>query len=305
MRINSGGRLRRIALVLSLGVLAALAIVGATSARATNDDSPKKVFVCKYVGTPGVNERLQTGGNPINVSVNAIPDGASVGAYFADAQGRSFVLAFDTGQPEPSASSCPAPAPDDVCPNIDGVQDERPAGHDCGRPEQLCSASARGRVSESGRRAGARSRRLSACRRAMCQMIPPPPHRRVPEPRRQPGRSPGGDGQGRAGRLCHPPAASHRRVPEHRRQPGQKSPEGMVKDGQGSCVTPPPPTTPTTPPTDEFMDVQVIKDATPQVQLVNGQADIAYTIRVRNNSPTRPTTSSSRTQRRTGSRSSR
>ena len=37
--------------------------------------------------------------------------------------------------------------------------------------------------------------------------------------------------------------------------------------------------------TDEFMDVQVIKDATPQAQLVNGQADIAYTIRVRNNGP--------------------
>ena len=33
------------------------------------------------------------------------------------------------------------------------------------------------------------------------------------------------------------------------------------------------------------MDVQVIKDATPQVQLVNGQADIAYTVRVRNNGP--------------------
>ena len=64
--------------------------------------------------------RKLAGGNPINVSVNAIPDGASVGAYFADARGRSFVLAFDTGQPEPSASSCPAPSPDDVCPNIDG-----------------------------------------------------------------------------------------------------------------------------------------------------------------------------------------
>ena len=33
------------------------------------------------------------------------------------------------------------------------------------------------------------------------------------------------------------------------------------------------------------MDVQVIKDATAQVQLVNGQADIAYTVRVRNNGP--------------------
>ena len=63
-------------------------------------------------------------------------------------------------------------------------------------------------------------------------------------------------------------------------------PAGMVKDGQGNCVTPPPrQPTPTTPPTDEFMDVQVVKDATPQVQLVNGQADIAYTMRVRNNGP--------------------
>ena len=54
--------------------------------------------------------------------------------------------------------------------------------------------------------------------------------------------------------------------------------------------TPPPQNPPQNPPpptvrTDEFMDVQVIKDATPQVQLVNGQADIAYTIRVKNNGP--------------------
>jgi uncharacterized repeat protein (TIGR01451 family) len=54
--------------------------------------------------------------------------------------------------------------------------------------------------------------------------------------------------------------------------------------------TPPttPPTTPTTPPTvktDEFMDVQVGKDATAQVQLVNGQANVAYTVRVKNNGP--------------------
>jgi uncharacterized repeat protein (TIGR01451 family) len=50
---------------------------------------------------------------------------------------------------------------------------------------------------------------------------------------------------------------------------------------------PTPPTTPT-PPTvksDEFMDVRVIKDATPQVQLVNGQAEITYTLLVRNDGP--------------------
>jgi uncharacterized repeat protein (TIGR01451 family) len=60
-----------------------------------------------------------------------------------------------------------------------------------------------------------------------------------------------------------------------------------ARGGDNPVPPSPPPTNPptTTVQTDEFMDVQVIKDATPQVQLVNGQADIAYTIRVRNNGP--------------------
>ena len=33
------------------------------------------------------------------------------------------------------------------------------------------------------------------------------------------------------------------------------------------------------------MDLQIVKDATPQVELVNGQADIAYTMVVKNNGP--------------------
>ena len=78
------GRLRRLGVFAALTVIAALAVVSATSAsvdvgnsgstvvfRAT--DNAGKVFVCKYVGTPGVNERLQTGDNPIDVSINSIP----------------------------------------------------------------------------------------------------------------------------------------------------------------------------------------------------------------------------------------
>lgn len=65
-----------------------------------------KVFVCKYVGTPGVDERLQTGQNPIDVSENAIKDFQGVGSYFNDAQGRSYVLAIDTGQ-DVDVSQCP------------------------------------------------------------------------------------------------------------------------------------------------------------------------------------------------------
>lgn len=67
-----------------------------------------KVFVCKYVGKPFVDERLQTGQNPISVSVNALDGPPVLGQFFEDAQGRSVVIAFDTGQPEPS---CPQPPP--------------------------------------------------------------------------------------------------------------------------------------------------------------------------------------------------
>ena len=67
----------------------------------------RKVFVCKFVDIPGVGERLQSGQNPISVSVNAIPLGnVKVGSEFADRHGRSLVIAFDVGQPEPDPSEC-------------------------------------------------------------------------------------------------------------------------------------------------------------------------------------------------------
>jgi hypothetical protein len=77
-----------------------------------NPYEAKKVFVCKYVGTPGTNERLQTGNNPISVSVNAIQNNqwdGTVPGWFSDAHDRSYVLAYNTGQPEPSVSECPEP----------------------------------------------------------------------------------------------------------------------------------------------------------------------------------------------------
>lgn len=71
--------------------------------------APAKVYVCKYVGKPGVDERLKTGKNPISVSSSST-GGAAVGNYFADGQDRSYVVAIDTGQPAPSTSACPAAA---------------------------------------------------------------------------------------------------------------------------------------------------------------------------------------------------
>ena len=110
---------------------------GDVGARREYDNSPPpKVFVCKYVGKPGVDERLRTGDNPVNPSASSIPGwdrenpGNLVGLEFADAQGRSVVIAIDVGQDEPD-SSCPPPTPPpptDVCPNIDGNQAEVPHG---------------------------------------------------------------------------------------------------------------------------------------------------------------------------------
>jgi uncharacterized repeat protein (TIGR01451 family) len=61
---------------------------------------------------------------------------------------------------------------------------------------------------------------------------------------------------------------------------GSDSDSASVQVGCGDTPPPPPP-----PPSDEHMDVQVTKVATAQVQLVDGHAEIAYTVRVRNNGP--------------------
>jgi len=72
--------------------------------------SHDKVFVCKYVSTPGGGERLQTGNNPIDVSQASIKPFGGIGSSFADAQGRSVVLAYaGKGVPKPPITDCPAP----------------------------------------------------------------------------------------------------------------------------------------------------------------------------------------------------
>lgn len=106
--------------LIGLAILVPVAVVGIAVAVPA-----PKYFVCKYVGTPNVNETLQTGQNPISVSGNAINQNPVViGSSFADAHGRSLVVAEDTGQDEPE---CPVPE-NDVCPNIDGNQETVPVG---------------------------------------------------------------------------------------------------------------------------------------------------------------------------------
>ena len=101
---------RPVALIISLLLLGAC---GTPRAAGQNDEIPSdKVFVCKYVRKPGENgfELLQTGQNPISVSINALVgpgEDVNIGDEFEDAQGKSVVIAFDTGQPEPDVSECP------------------------------------------------------------------------------------------------------------------------------------------------------------------------------------------------------
>jgi hypothetical protein len=58
---------------LALMAIGALAVAGGL-ARTTTSTPDGKVFVCKYVGTPGVDETLQSGQNPLSVSINSIKD---------------------------------------------------------------------------------------------------------------------------------------------------------------------------------------------------------------------------------------
>ena len=102
------GRLRiarPVAMLAAIGVAMLGGIAVAATAQATAGLDHKD-YVCKYVGKPGVDERLQEGGNPIWVDTAATQLG-----WFNDAQGRSFVIVFNTPRlvPEPSIDKCPAP----------------------------------------------------------------------------------------------------------------------------------------------------------------------------------------------------
>ena len=96
--------------LLSISAAATIAAVGllALSAPAHAADANSKVWVCKYVGKPGVNEVLKAGKNPIKVSGNSVDqdkDGqVYVGDQFVDAQGRSVVVQIGGKDPGPDSA---------------------------------------------------------------------------------------------------------------------------------------------------------------------------------------------------------
>jgi len=98
------------AIALALGMAAG----GATPAMAAAPDDTK-VWVCKYSGTPGVNEQYKDGKNPIEVSVSTIDDTSDFDpvtgtGYFPDSQGRSYSLGYSSSfTGDPTIEDCPRP----------------------------------------------------------------------------------------------------------------------------------------------------------------------------------------------------
>lgn len=89
--------------IVALGVVAALLLflAGGLFAANANADS-HKVWVCKYVRTPGGDEVLKEGKNPISVGMKA-----TVGDLFKDAQELSYVVAVDDGRAAPECDPNP------------------------------------------------------------------------------------------------------------------------------------------------------------------------------------------------------
>ena len=99
-------------------IVALIVVLPGVAQAAKADTVPQgKVDVCRYIGTPG-DAVLQSGNNPISVSVNAIKanpndpdfvvihDPVQVGDVFADLQGFSIVVAV-AGDPRATIEDCP------------------------------------------------------------------------------------------------------------------------------------------------------------------------------------------------------
>jgi hypothetical protein len=89
-------------------VFAAVALAGH---KYEGPNGEHQVVVCKYVGTPGVNERLQDGGNPIVVDSHSLDEGfaGSLPYAFSDAQGMSIAVEWTKDVHFSDLGVCPAP----------------------------------------------------------------------------------------------------------------------------------------------------------------------------------------------------
>lgn len=99
--------------------------------KSSHDKIAHKSYVCKYVGKPGSDERLQGGGNPIwvdNHSLLGYNGTVKLGQEFKDGQTRSVVVAanVDKMTPEPSLDKCPEPVKTPCPPTPAPTKPEKP-----------------------------------------------------------------------------------------------------------------------------------------------------------------------------------
>lgn len=89
--------------LITIGALILLAFSAGSVFAGTN-----KVVVCKYVSIPAVDERLQTGQNPIVVSVSALKGFDGTFPYaFNDKHVRSLAIRYAVNSHDGSLSECP------------------------------------------------------------------------------------------------------------------------------------------------------------------------------------------------------
>lgn len=99
---------------LLLMAIAVVAILLAGSSATIAAPAEHQVVVCKYVGTPGADERLQTGENPIVVDDHSLTGKGFDGTFpfsFSDAQGRSIAVRWAANAHDGDLSDCPGYQP--------------------------------------------------------------------------------------------------------------------------------------------------------------------------------------------------
>lgn len=122
MTTTIGLRRRALSLATAVAFAATGAFALANGSAASANEHTVWVYVCKYVGTPGEDERLQTGQNPILVEAHSLESPPVIGAPFQDEQGRSVVIGYgepgggQEGEPEPVCPPELPPPPTETTP---------------------------------------------------------------------------------------------------------------------------------------------------------------------------------------------
>ncbi len=109
--------IKKFAAVTATAALATAGAIVVLTQPALADNTPHKVWVCKFVQKPGEAEVLKGGKNPIFVDYNSTEfKRYAIGERFKDGQELSIVVGLEDADPEPTLEDCrdlitPQPTP--------------------------------------------------------------------------------------------------------------------------------------------------------------------------------------------------